>query len=167
MVHIGRGGQLMPLADNAVWSAGGAAFLGALQMIRRVWLKKTNRKESLEDRLQRWQEKIVGEVRESERACRAENEELRSKIIVLEKRDSRVFIIESCLRLLVVEVRKHDPGSPVLKQVETMLSAELLPRAFGVPHPGDKVPASVLPPAVAEALEALPDVGPRRGRRGK
>jgi hypothetical protein len=47
---------------------------------------------------------------------------MREKIAGLEKRDARVYIVETCLRLVVVELKRVDPDNEKLHQVATILT---------------------------------------------
>lgn len=102
----------MAVDDPSFWTGAGAAGITGLGA---VWLRKLLHRESLEDRLQRFQTELVAEVR-------AENATLRSKVATLEHRDARVLIVETCLRLVVVELKRIDPDNEKLDQVATMLT---------------------------------------------
>lgn len=105
----------MPFSDPTFWTGAGATGITGLLG---VWIRRATRKESLEERLNRWQTETV-------QAVKAENADLREEVETLKEREGRLFIVETCLRLVVLEVMRLDPDSPVLRQVGAMLTNAL------------------------------------------
>lgn len=64
---------------------------------------------------------IIHWLRRGER-LEARMEKMRETIAMLEKRDARVYIIETCLRLVVTELKRVDPENEKLHQVATILT---------------------------------------------
>lgn len=97
--------------DPGFWSGAGAAGLTGLF----AWIiSKFRSKESLEDRLSRWQESTVARVQ-------AENDGLRREITELKAVTSRLPIVEACLRLAVEALYHVAPEAPELRQIGTLL----------------------------------------------
>ena len=116
-------GIAVPWDDPGFWTGAGAAGLtGAVGLI----LRKLAGKESLEDRLQRWQIETVQQVRSENASVRAENATLRTEVSRLRTASERLYIVESCLRIVVVKLQSIAADSPELQQVGALLSRVIL-----------------------------------------
>lgn len=103
-------------AENLV-----ALFLGMLTMLATVLGVWWRRRESIEERLQRWQSETV------QRAT-ARGNELERRVIIAEAKVARVTHLELALRLAVDELAAKVPDSPVL-----LLLHDVLAVAYPVP----------------------------------
>jgi hypothetical protein len=98
--------------DPSFWQGAGATGLTALVAL---WVRRVTRRESLEERLQRWQEATVAQVRQ-------ENISLRIELAEVKARALRVPVMEACLRLAVDALHRLCPNSPELRQIGVLLS---------------------------------------------
>lgn len=109
----------MTVSDPHFWGGVAAAVITGLF----GWLvQKVRHRESLEDRLQRWQTETVQRFRD-------ENADLRTEIATLKSMAARLPIMEACLRLAVDALHQIAPESPELRQI-----GALLRRAIPVDH---------------------------------
>jgi hypothetical protein len=92
-----------------------ALAIGVLAALGAVLAKMLWRRESIEDRLQRWQSETVKRV--SDRADQLEAEVMRLRLVV-----ARVTHLELGLKLAVDEVARLDPGSRVLVLLHDVLT---------------------------------------------
>ena len=81
------------LAD-AVTYGGGGSIVGAIGMWFQSRQSKKDREDTREKRLQELYDSIMEEVR-------LENDGLKKRIEVFERRDARVYVIETCFRLVL------------------------------------------------------------------
>lgn len=98
--------------DPSFWQGAGATGLTAIVA---VWVRRFTKKESLEERLQRWQEATVAQVRE-------ENSSLRLEMAALKAQASQIPIMKACLSLAVDALHRLSPNSPELRQIGVLLS---------------------------------------------
>lgn len=92
-----------------------ALAIGMLTALGAVLARMAWRRESIEERLQRWQSETVQRV--SERAGQLEAEVMRLRLVV-----ARVTHLELGLKLAVDEVARLDPGSRVLVLLRDVLT---------------------------------------------
>lgn len=92
-----------------------ALAIGMLTALGAVLAKMLWRRESIEERLQRWQSETVQRV--SDRAGQLEAEVMRLRLVV-----ARVTHLELGLKLAVDEVARLDPGSRVLVLLRDVLT---------------------------------------------
>lgn len=102
--------RVIPVGPDFWTGAGAAGAAGLFGWLGRMAL----RRESLEERLQRWQTETVKEVR-------SENADLRGEVAKLKPIAARLVIVESCLRLAVDALHSIAPESPELRQIGTLL----------------------------------------------
>lgn len=98
--------------DPNFWQGVGGAGLTAFAA---VWVRKLTRRESLEERLQRWQETTVKRVQN-------ENVTLRLEMADLKEKASQIPIMKACLSLAVDALHRLSPNSPELRQIGVLLS---------------------------------------------
>jgi hypothetical protein len=110
----------MDVGGGDFWA--GAGFTGLTGLIGTLIVRWFTRRESLEDRLQRWQEDTVKRVHGENALLRKEVADLEKEVDILKRRDARTYIIETCLRLVVVELKHLAPHNEKLNQVATMLA---------------------------------------------
>lgn len=101
------------LAD-AVTYGGGGGIVGAIGMWFQSRQSKKDREDTREKRLQELYDSIMEEVR-------LENDGLKKRIEVFERRDARVYVIETCFRLVLPELIRKDPGNRTLAHVAGLL----------------------------------------------
>lgn len=135
----GLGGAEVPLQDLTFWQGAGAAGITGFIAL---WIRKITKRESLEDRLQRWQEATVQRVQK-------ENEGLRAEIGALKESVARMPVMEACLGLAVNALHRIAPGSPELRQIGALLS-----RSF---HADSDIPDDM--------RELLDRIGPKQRRK--
>jgi len=105
--------------DPTFWQGAGAVGITGIVA---VWVRKLAKRESLEDRLQRWQESTVASVRAENQELRREVTGLEREVATLNAKTGRVDIVEACLRLSVEALARIAPGAPELRQIAVLLS---------------------------------------------
>lgn len=105
--------------DATFWQGAGATGLTGIVGLVALWVRrrigKETKKESLEERLQRWQESTVAQVRK-------ENLSLRLEMAGLREQASQIPIMKACLSLAVDALHRLSPNSPELRQIGVLLS---------------------------------------------
>ena len=115
------------LADIAT-AGGGGGLLGALAVWMQLRQSKSDREDSREVRLRELSESIMDEVRKENSTLRHQierlandNRDFAARIEVFERRDARVYIIETCFRMVVPELIVKDPRNKTLAHVSRLL----------------------------------------------
>lgn len=108
--------------DIGFWSGVGAAALtgvigwvsGFFRWLSDLSKNKSERREGLEERLQRWQKETVERVH-------SENAGLRAEVADLKTLTARLPIMEACLRLAVEALHHVAPDAPELRHIGALL----------------------------------------------
>ena len=99
---------------TAVATGGGGGILGAIAMWLQSRQSKKDHEETRESRLQELYDSIMSEVRK-------ENDALKKRIEAFERRDARIYVIETCFRMVLPELIRKDPTNRTLAQVAALL----------------------------------------------
>lgn len=115
------------LADLATAGGGGGA-LGAVAVWFQSRQSKRDREDNREVRLRELYESIMSEVRKENDGLRREleklgleNRDFAKRIECFERRDARVYVIETCFRMVVPELVVKDPRNKTLAHVAQLL----------------------------------------------
>jgi hypothetical protein len=100
---------LTPIATG-----GGGGILGAVAMWLQSRQSKREHEVTREGRLQELYDSIMGEVR-------LENDALKARITAFELRDARVYVIETCFRMVLPELIRKDQTNRTLAHVASLL----------------------------------------------
>lgn len=134
---------MVPFDDLNFWhGAGGMGITGIIAL----WIRKITKRESLEERLQRWQEQTVQRVQ-------SENETLRAEVRSLKTSVARMPVVEACLGLAVNALYRISPNAPELRQIGALLS-----NSFSI--------ESEIPDDMRELLDRLGS-NPKKNGRGR
>jgi hypothetical protein len=99
---------------STIATGGGGTFVGALAMWFQSRQSKKDHEITREGRLQELYDSIMSEVR-------IENDALKSRITAFEARDARVYVIETCFRMVLPELIAKDPRNRTLAHVASLL----------------------------------------------
>jgi hypothetical protein len=100
---------LTPLATG-----GGGGVIGAVAMWLQSRQAKREHEVTREGRLQELYDSIMAEFRK-------ENDALKKRIERFERRDARIYVIETCFRMVLPELIRKDPTNRTLAQVASLL----------------------------------------------